>query len=171
MPITVHVGLSEKRGTANYGSVGASCNVEFEAAHDLLDDLEAFHRKVKNAYVACSQAVKDELAREQQAENAASNGHAAPRNGHPNDSANGHAAGPRSNQPAVASEKQLNYARQLAKTISGLGIRRLDHLAEKMYGKPLISLTTLDASSLIDTLKAIKDGRIDLDAVLNQTAA
>jgi hypothetical protein len=190
MPLTINVGLSEKRGTANYGSVGASCNVSFEAGHDLLDnDLAGFHAKVKNAYVACAQAVKDELAREQGAENAASgNGYAAANgngraasNGHSNGCTNsyGNAAPPsqsgnssRNGQAGnTASEKQIGYAKQLAKGIPGLGIRRLETLAQKMCGKPLAALTTLDASALIDTLKAVKAGEINLDTVLEGNAA
>ena len=175
MPITINVGLSKKVGTANYGSLGATCNVSFEAGHDLLDtDLAGFHQKVRNAYVACSQAVKDELAREQEAENAA-NG-----SGHANGNAAGYASGngqadngngQSSNGSAkTVSEKQLNFAKQLSKGIPNLGVRRLENLAQKMYGKPLASLTTLDASGLIDTLKSIKAGEIDINSVL-ETAA
>ena len=53
MPTTINVGLSKKIGMPDYGSLGASCNIQFEASHDLLEhDLEAFHAKVKSVFVA-----------------------------------------------------------------------------------------------------------------------
>src|SRR5687768_15882799 len=69
MPLTVNVGLSKKIGLPDYGSLGASCYVEYEADASLLNtDLEGFHRQVKNAFIACKHAVQDELHRHQSAD-------------------------------------------------------------------------------------------------------
>jgi hypothetical protein len=175
MAMRINVGLSKKIGLPDYGSLGASCNLEFELDHALLqNDLEGFHQRVRGAFAACRQAVQDQLAREQHAAGATpgarTNGSAngktgsgtTPYNG-VSGNGNGHSNGSNGH---TASEKQLTYLRQLAKQVPGLGVRRLEALAQRMHGKPVAGLTTLDASGLIDTVKAIKAGQIDLDGVL-----
>ena len=53
-----------KVGMPDYGSVGASCNLELELDSGLLEkDLDGFHARVREVYVAAHQAVHDELAR------------------------------------------------------------------------------------------------------------
>jgi hypothetical protein len=64
VPLRLNVGVSRKVGLPDYGSVGASCNLELEVDAGLLErDLDAFHARVRDAYVAAHQAVHDELAR------------------------------------------------------------------------------------------------------------
>ena len=114
MPLKLNVGLSRKIGLPDYGSMGASCHVELELDASLFQrDLNAFHQQVHNAYVACSQAVGDELARQR-----AQNGETAetptslpappPSN---TSSGNGNSNGSSHN----ASRKQLDYLQQLAR--------------------------------------------------------
>lgn len=155
MPLRVNLGVSEKVGQPEFGSLGASCSLELELAPCLLEnDLDTFHQHVRNAYVACRQAVKDELARDSSdvpvTRRRDDNGHVQP---------NG--SGRRSEYQA--SDKQLNYARRLASQIQGLG--RIDDLVMRMFEKPVSDLSSFEASSVIDQLKAIKDGTVRLDEV------
>jgi len=163
MPLKVSVGLSKKVGLPDYGSLGASCHVEVELDSSLLrQNLDGFQQQVRRAYVACAQAVNDELARQhgQRQAGPQPQGQApAPTNGA---SRNGK-VGDRKR----ASEKQLDYAQKLAGQVKGLGTRQLAALTQKMFQKPLADLSGLEASSLIDTLKEFKAGNIKLGSALN----
>jgi hypothetical protein len=172
MAMKINVALSRKIGTPNYGSICASCGVEFTIDSGLQPgDREGFQRQVRNAYAACREAIVQELARQQDAERPTNgsassdvSGQLAPPFDTPPPASNGRSKGQGNGH--AASEKQMTYLRQLAKQVSGLGIRRLEALAQKMYGKPLAAMTSFDASGLIDTLKAVKAGDMNLDQVL-----
>lgn len=169
MPLKTTVSVSRKIADNNYGSRGASVGLEVELDSGLIQDPERFHDRIRQVFRLAQQAIDEELNRQQ------SNGTA----GHQtNGTSNGHASQPsynggngngyqtNGNGKSVASEKQMTYARQLAGQIKGFGVRKLETLASKMFGKPLASLSTMDASGLIDTLKSIKDGTISVDTAL-----
>jgi len=170
MSMTVSVGYSEKLGQPNFGSIGASCHIECELdGRPVFDDPAVFHAKVRELYAACANAAKEELARHQAEQEASPE----PRNGSLKDaegvasaavgkvSPNGE---PRQHR---ASKRQLEFLEQLARQIPRMGVRRLESLSERVCQKPLAELSSFDASSLIDTLKAIKQGTLDLEAAVN----
>ena len=171
MPLRLNVGLSKKVGMPNYGSLGASCHVEVELDQSLVfDNVEAFQERITHAYAACRQAVTDELGRQLNASNGrAVNGHAtngevpsqaSPECQQTSGQSNGH-------NGHRATQKQLDFALQLAGEIRGLGVHRLESISQKMFDKPLADLSSVDASGLIDVLKDIKGGKIELAVALN----
>ena len=175
MPMKLNVGMSKKLGLPDYGSIGASCHLELELDQSqIASDLDGFQDRVRRTFTVCRQAVEDELARHRPA--GAANGSAEPKQpasaaAGTHGSANQRNGSQRNGNGHRASQKQLDYAQQLAGEIRGLGVRRLETLAQKMFNKPLADLSSLDASGLIDVLKDIKDGKIDLHAALNGAAA
>jgi hypothetical protein len=169
----ITAGVGRKLGLPEYSSASASCHVEFEADQQALNDPSSFQQRVRAAFTACRDAVAEELGRYTGGQPLGTgDGPAAPEptNAASGTPGNGRGNGHRNGNGHSASVKQLEYARQLAGQIKGLGVRRLETLAQKMFGKPLAALSSLDASGLIDALKGIKTGQIDLNAVLSGEA-
>ena len=145
MPTKVSVGLSKKQGLPEYGSIGASCNVELELDGQILDgDLDRFRQHVRRAYIACREAVENELARDLST-NAAPN--RLNGNGHNAASGNGNNHG-QSNGRSVT-QSQVRAIRAIA------GRNRIDlaPMLDRLGVRNVEDLSISDASSLIDDLK------------------
>ena len=62
MPVKLSVGLQQKIGQPDYGSLGASCYLEFEIDRSLLEsDPDGFQHQVQRAFAACRQSVSNQL--------------------------------------------------------------------------------------------------------------
>ena len=79
MAVKLSVGLQKKVGQPDFGSLGASCNVEFEIDQGLLEhDLSGFHQKVAETFAACRDAVHAQLGQPQEIpDHSARNGNSA----------------------------------------------------------------------------------------------
>ena len=138
--LKINIGHSRKIGEPSYGSRGASVNLELEADTALLADRDHLQEKIRWLFSFAKQSVDHELngkTTELPASETRTNGRA-------------------------ASQKQLDFARQLAGQIPGLGVRQLDDLAKNVCGVNAEGLTSLQASQVIDSLKAIKSGDVDV---------
>lgn len=171
MPLKLNVGLNRKVGESNYGSRGASVNLEVELDASIVREPAQLREKIDYLFGMAKEAVEYELNCTGHHE---LNGQGYNRNGYFRQQ-NGNGTASHSPQPTGngqrASQKQCEYINQLARQVKGLGVRRLEGLAEKMFGKPVAELTTIDASGLIDVIKEIKEGRISLDDALTGVAA
>ena len=160
MALKLNVGVSRKVGLPDYGSVGASCNLELELDAGLIDrDLDAFHARVRGVYVAAHQAVHDELARLQAPVESPHDPPAAPArhasNGHVG--GNGHAgSNGRTDRPAGRSRLSKPATENQVRAIRSIANRQhadLDGLLREFDVDRPEDLSLKQASELIDTLK------------------
>jgi len=155
--LKVSVGLSKKVGLPEYGSLGASCHVEVELDSALLqNDLEKFQQHVRRAYVACAQAVNEELTRSNghhpaPAQNPApANSNGMNGNGHAASNGNGSSNGQR--HATTAQVKAIygiarNQRLDVGQLMSQYGVNKPEDLDIKIASKVIENLKTQEGRS------------------------
>ncbi len=169
MPMTLKVGLAKKIGQPDFGSLGASCDIELELDGGLLfNDLEGLQQKIQTAYVACRQAVNDELAGRCRSEVPPRSETTAGANGHIQTASNGNhhriPAENGSNQTNGRSNGQATNGKRRAATTCQVralhaiatrhGFNLTERLREQFNLYRAEELSISEASRLIDDLNA-----------------
>ena len=150
MPLKLNCGLTRKIGEANYGSRGASINVELELDSALVTEPTKLQDRIRQLFTIVRASLTEELN---------GNGHATPQendNGpaHPPQNGNGSARNGNGSAPTSgqqqATQKQVKAIHAIART------RRIDvrqFLNDRFrVGRP-DDLTLKEASQAIDDLK------------------
>ena len=154
--IKLNCGFSRKVGEANYGSRGASVNLELELATDAVRDADGLNDKIRRLFALAKKAVDDELNQQpnaagdqpadvpsEQAGNGGGNGHGASRPG-PAKATGG--------DPAT--NKQVKLIMDLARTRK-MNLSVVERLCQETCGVgDVYQLSKSQASAVIDRLKA-----------------
>jgi hypothetical protein len=144
--LKLNVGFNRKAGEANYGSRGASVNLELELDSGLAGDPERLKERIRSLFLLAKASVDEEL-----------NGQVV--NGHSAESAssrsNGQANGRRGDSTRRATASQVRALHAIA---ARQGIE-LGDLLRSSYGVDQAGqLAITDASALIDELKGQAQG-------------
>lgn len=161
MPMTLKVGLNRKLGQPDFGSLGASCDVQLELDGALLfANPDALQEKIRSAYAACERAITAELSRQTHQEvapeaNGSANGNRRhDRNGHLHrDTRQSPPDGPRSPRRATSSQIRALYA-----IANRQSLNLTEVLRDRFQLYKAEELSIAQASQLIDELKAAHSG-------------
>lgn len=146
MPIKINIGVSRKVGEANFGSRGASINLEAELDASIVSDQHRFKERVRSLYAMARRSVNEEL-------NITSEESDAERSSPPasNESSlrNGSSGSNRTGiTPATASQVRAIYA-----IARGRRSQLKDLLRDRFGADYPEALSIRDASTFIDELK------------------
>ena len=161
MPLRLNVGLSKKIGLPDYGSLGASANLELELDSGAIGDPDRLRQQVRHLFGLAKASVEEELNQQQAVlPNAGGNGHG--RDPHTNGNGNGHSASngnssPRRSNGRTATQSQIRAIKAIANR------QRLDlgPQLEHFGVRAVEDLGIQQASELIDELKAQPAGMGD----------
>jgi hypothetical protein len=146
MPVKLNIGLSRKVGEANFGSRGASVNLEVELDSGIVSDQQRFQERVRALYAQARQSINAELdlpsegpAIEQPV--VQRNGHASAHNGKSSHSRQEGGCATQSQVRAIFAIARRNRLDPKNLVLERFGLERPEDLSIR------------DASSLIDDLK------------------
>jgi len=134
--IKLNAGVSRKVGEPNYGSRGASVNVELELESAVVNDGDALHEKIRRLFALAKKSVDEELGISTSA------------------SGNGRTSNAQPNGDARAATG--NQKRAIAAICRDNGFDG-DREAMALFGRPVDQLTLPQASQLIDHLKELRN--------------
>ena len=146
MPVKLNIGLSRKVGEANFGSRGASVNLEVELDSGIISDQQRFQERVRALYAQARQSINAEL--DLPSEGPAIEQPVVQRNGH-----------------ASAHNGNGSQSRQVAGSATQSQVRAIFAIARRQQVDPATvarerfnverpeDLTIREASTLIDELK------------------
>ena len=150
MPLKLNVGLNKKIGESNYGSRGASVNVELELDGGLVNEPGKLQERIRQLFGVVRASLAEEL-----------NGNGQKPNGPvPPPQNNGNGTGQRSGdgqktQPRPATQSQVRAISAIAKRLQ---IDLNDLLRTRFHVKRAQDLSIKQASQLIDELNGNKEG-------------
>lgn len=150
MPLKLNVGGSRKVGEPNFGSRGASVNLEMELDNTLVNDPAKLQEKIRQLFGLVRTSLSEEL----------KNGNGSASNGNGNEHAASHGNGARSREPGTrGTNNQPRPATQSqVKAIFAIAKNRGVNLAELLRGRYHVSrpddLSIGEASRLIDEMKS-----------------
>ena len=165
MSVKVNVGLAKKIGQPDYGSLGATCNVEFDLDGGFDNgSTSQFQDAVRRAYIACRQAVEAELGcagnepESTSGSNRIGGQHTSPGpqngHGHGNGNGNGHAAGHSNGATRSGTRMATSSQVRAIHAIANRNCVDLPGLLSSRYATARPEdLSISDASLLIDEMK------------------
>jgi hypothetical protein len=149
MPLRLNVGLSRKIGETNYGSRGASVNVEMELESALVGEPAKLQERIRQLFGIVRTSLVEELNGNGQAATKSANG----ANGHANPGTDKPPPRPTSNRAATQSQVRALHAIAKSKALNLTRLLRGRYQVDRPE-----DLGLKQASELIDALKNPSNG-------------
>ena len=146
--LKLNAGFSRKVGEPNYGSRGASVNVELELESGLVGDADGLMTRIRNLFSIAKRAVDLELNGTPASQDTANSQTNRQTNRQTNDSRNGH-----SNDSEPVRNATVSQLRAIRTICNRQGLDAAQLANERFQVDDLNELSLREASTLIDHLK------------------